>query len=56
MRGANCSTSAAVSERAARLRARKGSRITGRTKTWQLIVNLQGEKLLYNVVEETDMR
>lgn len=55
-RGANCSTSAAVSERATRLRARKGSRITGRTKTWQLIVNLQAAKLLYNVIEETDIR
>lgn len=55
-REANCSTSAAVSERATRLRARKGSRITGRTKTWQLVVNLQAGKQLYNVREETDVR
>lgn len=55
-RGAKCSTSATVSERATRLRAQKGSRITGRAKTWQLIVNLQAGKLLYNVIEETDIR
>lgn len=55
-RGANCSTSAAVSERAARLRARKGSRITGRTKTWQTVVNLKAGKQLYNVIEESDIR